>query len=336
MKFYETHFEDYISAVEKHNFHPELKDWIQKFPNNLVQLPNLIFYGPSGVGKYSQMLYFLRRYSPSQLKYEKKIEFETDKLTYHYRISDIHYEIDMLLLGCNSKQLWHELFTQIVDIVSTNIHPSYNNTGVIVCKNFHSIHTELLETFYSYMQHYKNNIMSHITLRFILITESVSFIPNNILESSQIISFARPAKSDYLVLSTAPAKSIMNEVDTCNIINSKEIKTMDMLTSVDELPTDTFDNVCQPIIEELESGGAFQFITFREKLYDIMIYNVDAVECIWYILSYFIGKRALSRHDIATWMQKLNVFLKQYNNNYRPIYHLESIFLAMFICIPKN
>ena len=31
---------------------------------------NTIIYGPTGVGKYSQMLYFLKKYSPSSLKYE--------------------------------------------------------------------------------------------------------------------------------------------------------------------------------------------------------------------------------------------------------------------------
>jgi len=327
MKFHETHFEDYISAVEKYNFHLELREWQEKFPDSLAQLPNLIFYGPSGVGKYSQVLYFLKRYSPSQLKYEKKIEFETEKQKYHYKISDIHYEIDMLLLGCNSKQLWHELFTQIVDIVSTGIHPSYNNTGVIVCKNFHNIHAELLETFYSYMQHYKNNIMSHITLRFILITESVGFIPNNILESSQIMSFSRPSREHYLSLATS---TIVNEIETCSIMNIKEIKSMHLLENSGELPTDIFDNVCHPIIEELESQD-FNLSRFREKLYDIMVYNIEAVDCLWFILSYFIMKGKLTRSDINNWMKRLNVFLKQYNNNYRPIYHLESICLSLFL-----
>ena len=34
-----------------------------------------------------------------------------------------------------------------------------NKTGIIVCKNFHCIHNELLEIFYSYMQKFKEKIL---------------------------------------------------------------------------------------------------------------------------------------------------------------------------------
>ena len=148
MKFYETHYEDYYHSVEKYNFHPLLEEQYKKFPKHISGFENTIVYGPGGSGKYSQVLYLLKRYSPSQLKYEKKITACTEKQSYTYKISDIHYEIDMALLGCNSKQLWHEIFIQIVDIVSMK---NDNKFGVIVCKNFHSIHNELLEIFYSYI-----------------------------------------------------------------------------------------------------------------------------------------------------------------------------------------
>ena len=44
----------------------------QKFPNKLNQLKNIIFFGPSGTGKYTQMLKSIKKYSPTELKYEKK------------------------------------------------------------------------------------------------------------------------------------------------------------------------------------------------------------------------------------------------------------------------
>ena len=44
MKYYETHFEEYISAIEKVNIHPELSPIFEKFPKNINQfefsLPN--------------------------------------------------------------------------------------------------------------------------------------------------------------------------------------------------------------------------------------------------------------------------------------------------------
>lgn len=39
----------------------------------------MIIYGPSGVGKYTQMLSILQNYSPSKLKYDKKIFITFEK-----------------------------------------------------------------------------------------------------------------------------------------------------------------------------------------------------------------------------------------------------------------
>ena len=115
---------------------------------NLQELSNLIIYGPSGTGKYSQCLNFIKKYSETGLKYEKKMLLNTSKNEFYYKISDIHYEIDIAQLGCNSKQLWNELFDQIIDIITAKQIPN----GFIVCKNFHTIQVELLEIFYSYIQ----------------------------------------------------------------------------------------------------------------------------------------------------------------------------------------
>jgi Holliday junction resolvasome RuvABC ATP-dependent DNA helicase subunit len=171
MKFQETHFEEYTNAVLKINLHQKLDKILARFPVHLNSLGNLIFYGPSGVGKYSQMLHFIKRYSPTELKYEKKISVTYDKKQYFFKISDIHYEIDMSLLGCNSKLLWHEIYQQIVDILSAK----NEKNGIIVCKEFHNIHSELLENFYSYMQ---DNNDSLINIKYILLTEEISFIPD--------------------------------------------------------------------------------------------------------------------------------------------------------------
>jgi len=99
----------------------------------------------------------------------------------------------MNMLGCNSKTLWHEVFLQIVDIVYTK--PEKH--GYIVCKNFHNIHTELLDTFYSYMQEYTTK-HSHIGLNFILITEELGFIPNNIVNSCRVLNIAKPTKTQLM------------------------------------------------------------------------------------------------------------------------------------------
>ena len=44
MKFYETHFEEYITAIQKQNLHPKLEKIYKKFPTKLQELKNLIIY----------------------------------------------------------------------------------------------------------------------------------------------------------------------------------------------------------------------------------------------------------------------------------------------------
>ena len=149
IKIFQSNFEQYINEVENFNINQDLNKYYNNLPDKIEDLNNLIIYGPPGSGKYSQSLYLLKRYSPTSLKYEKKIYVKTSKDNVSiFKISDIHFEIDFQLLGCNSKQLWHLFYEHILDIISTKI----NKSGVILCKNFHFISNELLEIFYSYMQ----------------------------------------------------------------------------------------------------------------------------------------------------------------------------------------
>ena len=74
MKFHETHFDEYVAKVEEYNFHPELVSSYDNDPStDIGQMGNMIIYGPSGVGKYSQMLRSIKKYSPSGLKYDKNM-----------------------------------------------------------------------------------------------------------------------------------------------------------------------------------------------------------------------------------------------------------------------
>ena len=364
MKFYETHYEDYIHSVEKYNIHPELKRTFDRFPQKLSQLKNLIVYGPSGTGKYSQVLALLKKYSPSELKYDKKITANTEKQQYIYRISDIHYEIDMSLLGCNSKLLWHEVFFQIVDIISVK----QDKTGIIICKNFHLIHTELLEIFYSYIQQY-NYAESNIKIKFIIITEHISFLPEQILNCSQIINIKRPCAEFYskMILfsnthlvqpsaenetkaetfikgiafhksnqanpeSFAKTTSIFNEISEEGIVNTKEIRSFPLISDAEELPKDVFNMICDNIVEIIVNKNRIEFANFRDVLYDILTYNLDVTDCVWYIIRDLIKHNHLQKKVASDVLKRTFLFLKYYNNNYRPIYHLESI---MFYIINK-
>jgi|APCry1669192522_1035417.scaffolds.fasta_scaffold00023_12 hypothetical protein len=317
MKFFETHFEEYIFENNREDLHPKLNKIYDNLPKKINQFKNLIFFGPNGTGKYTQMLKVIKKYSSTELKYEKKISLTYNKQQYFFKISDIHYEIDMSLLGCNSKLLWHEIYQQIIDIILAKSEKS----GIIVCKYFQDIHNELLDNFYSYME--KNNYIS-IDLKFIIITEELSFIPDNILNCCEIINVSRPTKCAYM-------KCIKNKIS--NKLKLENITNIKLLHLCNEDLMLQYKIICNKIIYNLININEMQFLKFRDLLYDIFIYNLDITDCIWYILSTLIEQKYIKKEHLSKILIKTYCFFQYYNNNYRPIYHIEKYLLYLITLI---
>lgn len=356
MKYYETTWDEYITSQRLFNLHPELQEFYNNMPKQISNFENLIIHGPPGVGKYTQTLCILKNYSNSDLKYDKKLTIQNEKNQYTLRISDIHYEIDMSLLGCNSKILWHDIFLQIVDIISVKS----EKVGIIVCKNFHKISADLLEVFYSYMQQYNSN-QATIKLRYILIMDSVSFLPSQILNACYRLKIKRPSTERYNELIThnerlqennvpphdfihrvkevvqpievniqhnnKNSKKILDTIGRNGILNLKELRSLSLITTTDQLPTDMFNLICDNIIREITNVNDISFTNFRDALYDILTYNLEISDCIWYIISHFIESGNLNEEEASDVLSKTYSFLKYFNNNYRPIYHLENMML---------
>ena len=125
--------------------------------------------------------------------------------------------------------------------------------------------------------------------------------------------------------------NILSELNSENIINIKELKSFSLFEKEDDIPDDIFNIICNNIIQELTYPNKIVFTNFRDTIYDILIYNLDFTECLWYILNHFIKNGSLSSNKITNILKKTHLFLKYYNNNYRPIYHLESIFFYIII-----
>jgi len=319
MKFYETHFEEYISENNRENLHPKLEKIYEKFPKTLHEFKNLIFYGPSGTGKYTQMLKSIKKYSPTELKYERKISVTYNKQQYFFKVSDIHYEIDMSLLGCNSKLLWHEIYQQILDIISAKS----NKSGIIICKYFHEIHSELLDNFYSYMQ---QNTSLGVDVKFILLTEELSFIPDNVLNCCEVINICRPTKTVYqkCIKKKLPAKIKLENITNIKLLH---LYNEDLMLQ--------YRIICNKIINNLINVNDLQFLKFRDLLYDIFIYNLDISDCIWFILSNLVSQNRIKKEIFSKILLKTYCFLQYYNNNYRPIYHVENYLLYLAKLIHK-
>ena len=264
------------------------------------------------------MLKIVKRYSPSELKYEKKISVTYNKEQFFFKISDIHYEVDMSLLGCNSKLLWHEIYQQILDSISAKP----DKSGIIVCKNFHEIHGELLDNFYSYMQ--KNNTTS-IHIVYIFLSDHVSFLPDNILNCCQMIHYAKPSKTLY----TKCIQALDSQNKLPSTLKVGEITNIKNLHSKNLLLMSPHKIICDKIIYALKNPAELKFVKFRDMLYDILIYNLDITESVWYIFTTLIDQGFISKKKNSDILIKTYVFFQYYNNNYRPIYHLENYFFYL-------
>ena len=304
MKFLESHFEEYIQEKKRYNLHKELQKVYDDMSKNLETQNNIIFYGPKGCGKYTQALSYIQKYSPSNLKYERKMFVEFQKKNYTVKISDIHFEIDMDLLGCHAKLLWNSIYYHIIDILNSR----QNRNGIILCKNFQMIHSELLDIFYSYMQtlNHKN-----INLTYVILTEQTSFIPDNILKRSIIVPVKRPTKSAY---SKCVGKSLTTNIKLIKIKNIKNLKTQTYNIMNSQ------ENYAKRFIDIIENYESKQFIDVRNTIYNFFIYGIDISESLWMVLDHFVRKGVLNDENIDSILSKLYTFFKYYNNNYRPIY----------------
>ena len=315
MKYYETKFEEYVNSCAKKDLHPETNQIYSTISEIYNFQNNIIFYGPSGIGKYTQALKFIKPFSPTGLKYERKININLPKKRqYTFKISDIHFEIDMELLGCHARILWNEIYKAILDILSAR----QTHKGIIVCKNFHKIHNELLDIFYSYMQSLEHK---NIKISFIFITEAISFLPNSILNRCITVPIKRPTKSQYKKCIGA---SLFKNIELKDISNIKSI-----ISKNSELKAPN-KLIVNRLIERLENYDTMEYLDFRDRIYDIFIYHLDLYECLWSIIAHFIVKKNMDNVKQEKIQLFLSKFLKFYNNNYRPIYHLER--LMFYLC----
>ena len=325
--------ENFITLLEnskKLQINNKYNNYFDSLSQNIDDFPNILFYGPSGCGKYTDTLKLLEKYSPSKLKYEKKLYVKSIKNEHIIKISDVHYEINMENLTCNSKQLFNDIYKNIIDSIET----SNIKYGIILLKNFHFIDYELLDIFYSYLQ---KNINSNITIKYLILSESVSFIPNNILNIFKILYYSKISVSNYIKLS-----KFKNKCELMKLQKNKCQENMEkLLNNIDNLSLlkyyDINDNndfinnkysICDTLIEIILNKN-LDYILLRNNLYDLLIYNQNIHDSIFYILASIIKKNKMNDNFLDIIYVKLCEFFKYYNNNYRPIFHLESLFLTI-------
>ena len=289
------------------SFHPylETENEILKMP--LEKIQNLIFFGSRGIGKYYQALAYIKKFSPSKLKYNKKMYI--NKYDYYIKISGIHFEIDMESLGCNCKVLWSDIQKQIIDsMISLKI-----SKAIILCKNFHMINKDLLQNF--------KNIMLP-SCSYIFLTEHVGFIPNKILQTSEIIAFRNIKKKTLKQF-----ENKMNDSENMLAYKKQKLKKYHNIKYIN-------DKHINNIIDYLDnSKSSFSYLMLREHIYNLLIYQCNIEYCIWYFINNYINTKSIKQMENV--MIELYNFFRLYNYNYRPIFHLEHILLYIYNNVDK-
>tara|TARA_B110000967_G_C18736150_1_gene485197 strand:- start:421 stop:939 length:519 start_codon:yes stop_codon:yes gene_type:complete len=167
------------------------------------------------------------------------------------------------------------------------------------------------------IEHYNSNLI------FILLTEQQSFIPNIILNRCKIIPFSKPSITSYKKLSKNKQFAITKESVNFKDIISNNVESTPLIQR----------KIIYKIYDSIINYKKIHFKTFRDDLYDLFIYNIDLEETIFVILSELIKNNYLNKENIENILYNKYIFLKYYNNNYRPIYHLEKFFFKIILLI---
>jgi hypothetical protein len=311
---------------------------------------NYIFYGPSCSYKYKNALKLIQYFSPSGLKYEKKLYINASKTEFYIKISDIHYEIDIENFIYNSKSLWNDIY----NIIYNSIASSDFKKGYIVLRNFDKINCDLLDLLYNYMQ---KELFSSILIRFIIITECISFIPDKIINISKILYFSKLNKKNIYAISNKSNKQFFkaktleekdHSPDDINYVNESK-NTLETIIHKVNNPNiynvlDISNNInyiqhhksiCETYINMLITNN-YNIKNIRTLLYDILIYNLNIQECFYYIIHNLILRKIIKNNNINDLIVNSLIVFKNYNNNYRPIFHLESFTLYLIELINEN
>ena len=334
MKFFESTFAEYLAAFDARNLHPSLRPLIDQMAEGMFQ--NTIVYGPPGAGKYTQSLHFVRQCScPDGLAVEKRVSVEPGKHACVIRASAVHYEVDMSALGCNSRSVWHAAFTQIMDIIRTK----RGGFGIIVCTEFQSVHPELLDVFYSYMQdnHFLIDV-ERARVGFVLVTSQLDFVPARIVHCCQTLRIPKPDAGDCLRCGMASATPAVLRQTT----NLKHLRVSASGAQIDRLNA-PHEDVCGQIVAAILAvrdqppTAPQNFLGFREMLYKILAYGMDAHACVWRIIRGLVAAEYIRpghMSGLRTYM--FRTFLPQYAGNYRPIYHLEAFVVYLLSLASDN
>jgi hypothetical protein len=160
--------------------------------------------------------------------------------------------------------------------------------------------------------------------------EKADIITNDDLRTNILSSW--PDETYYAFLDSLPTIDKNSDNDSGKFTTNLKIK----LSNIKNVNSMTNENLMQPykiicnkIVDVIINTENYQLLKMRDLLYDMFIYNLNVDECIWYIIFTLVTTGAVSQKNMSKVMIKTYTFFRYYNNNYRPIYHLENYILFL-------
>ena len=80
----------------------------------------------------------------------------------------------------------------------------------------------------------------------------------------------------------------------------------------------------------------FKYITFRDIIYDIFIYDININDFIWKLNEKLMNNNHIKDKHVNTILINTYNFYQLYNNNYRAIYHVENYLLKIISIIHSD
>ena len=155
-------------------------------------------------------------------------------------------------------------------------------------------------------------------IKYVLITTELSFIPEIILNKCEVINV--PVFSKSLVRKLVKVNNYDKET-----INIKYLK-----SDINSL-SNGYKNFGDRLLNHILKYEEVKYQELRDSIYDTLIYHINLGDIIWYILMKLICDNKVKENEIADILVNTYKFLQFYNNNYRPIYHLEKYFYYLII-----
>ena len=140
----------------------------------------------------------------------------------------------------------------------------------------------------------------------------------------------KPSSEDYSnLLEVNASNTDHSDISNYDFTNLKELY---YYNKIPDNSRDNFDTITHNIINFIiQCDSKTDLCEFREILYDILTYNIDIEECYYGVLCHFIENNLISQKNMIEFIQNINNNIKYYNNNYRPIYHIERLFYNILV-----